>query len=426
MGGQALRDVERVRLDMMTQWQRSSYRDVPWSDRPSFEPHTDLRDYTIPAWRNTRDFGARKIVNVVRDSVATTDIGNGFQPQSVAYVDERDELFLYTPDRLVLLLDGADDLRTRGDTVIGGELHSVVRATVLDGQPVTVAFHAGSGLPALLRFRRGHPNDFGLVPFGEMSVEVWYSGWQSYGDLAIPTQWDIVRAGAPYKRMTVQRATFDPELGADSFAVAPDLRAAFLEARRPMHDRPVDSVTTVVSGLVRLHAFGYPEGAVRVGRGWVLLQAGHAPLTLTRGRSAVEAHGVDRIIAAVIAAARPANGGVAALVQERVPVYTSVAAEPFLNAILEGADVPRRNITVVREPLSVEFDGARLLLEPVDLPNVPGSLVVYAPEQAWLYAPDAVDALDVRIVRELSRARGWSVEGLGTARGLWSSAPPGL
>jgi hypothetical protein len=62
----------------------------------------------------------------------------------------------------------------------------------------------------------------------------------------------------------------------------------------------------------------------------------------------------------------------------------------------------------------------------VDLPNVPGSLVVYAPEQAWLYAPDAVDALDVRIVRELSRARGWSVEGLGTARGLWSSAPPGL
>jgi hypothetical protein len=288
---------------------------------------------------------------------------------------------------------------------------------------VTVAFHAGSGLPAMLRFRQGHPNDFGLVPFGEMWVEVWYSGWRSLGNLAIPTQWDILRAGAPYKRMTVQNARFDVDFAPDSFAVAPELRAAFIEARRPMHDRPVDSVSVPAPGLVRIHAFGYPEGALRLDSGWILLQAGHAPLTLARGREALAARGVERVMAALVASARPANGGLAALVDEGLPVYTSAAAEPFLEVILQGAEVSRRNITVVREPLWVGEGGARLRLEPVDLPDVPGSLVAYAPKQAWLYAPDAFTALDVRIVQELAAARGWRVEGIGTGQVLWSEVP---
>jgi hypothetical protein len=156
MGGDALRSIERVRLDMMTQWQRTSFREVPWSDRPSFEPHVDVRDYTIPAWRNTREFGARNITNVVPDSVAITDIGQGFEPQSVAYVDERRELFVYTPDRLALLMRDAPDLRHAGDTVIGGEPHAMLSATVAGSFRATVAYNRGTGLPAMLRFRSDH------------------------------------------------------------------------------------------------------------------------------------------------------------------------------------------------------------------------------------------------------------------------------
>ena len=84
-GGEAtLRGVRRVALRMMTQWQGPSFRELPYRDRPSYEAHTDVRDYTLPAWRNTREFGPRRITNIVRDSVAVTDLGQGFQPLSVA------------------------------------------------------------------------------------------------------------------------------------------------------------------------------------------------------------------------------------------------------------------------------------------------------------------------------------------------------
>ncbi|MEQ9401109.1 MAG: hypothetical protein RJQ04_18225 [Longimicrobiales bacterium] len=424
MGGPALASVSRVRLDMMTQWQRTGYRDVPGSDRPSFEPHTDVRDYTIPAWRNTRDFGARKIVNVVRDSVAATSFGDGFQPQSVAYVDERDELFLYTPDRLMLALRAAPDLRTEGDTVVAGERFRRVRGTLPGGLDAVVAFHAGTGLPAMLAFRQGHPNDFGLVPFGAMRVDVWYANWRTFGDISIPTQWDVRRAGAPYKRMTVQRADFDPEFAADSFAIAPEVRTAFLAARGPMHDRPIDSVTVVAPGVVAVHGFGFPAGAVRVGEAWVLLQAGHAPLSLRRASDALAGHGVDRISAAVVARASAGNGGASALVEQGVPVYTSEAAAPFLDVVLEGAGVAPGAARVIRSPGTVAEAG-ELRLEPLDLPDAPGSLVVWWPERGWLYAPDAATPLDVRIVLDHARDRGWRVDALGTARRLWAPVEEG-
>lgn len=420
MGGEAaLRGVERVRLDMMTQWQRTRYDGRPAGDRPSFEPHTDVRDYTIPAWRNTREFGPRRIVNVVRDSVAITDLGNGFQTQSVAYVDERDELFVYTPDRLMLRALDAPSLTLGADTTLAGERYRQVRAR-LDGRlAVTIAFHAGTGLPAVLRFRQGHPNDFGLVPFGAMEVEVAYAGWQSSGGIHIPTQWDIARAGSPYKRMTVQRVVFNPDFPADSFAVSDSLRHAFVATRAPMHDRPVDSVTVATDGLVQVHGFGFPAGALRVGEAWLLLEAGHAPLSLERGREALARSGVPAPTGALVVGARPGNGGVVSLVREGIPVWTSRAAAPFLDVMLANEGVPARNVTVVAEGTWVELGGARVRLEPVDLPDVHGSLLLWSPTLRWLWAPDAITPLDLSFVRAAAAAHGWDVRAVGTPRGLW-------
>jgi hypothetical protein len=422
MGGEAaLRSVERVRFDMMTQWQRTGFRDMPWTDRPSFEPHVDVRDYRIPAWRNTRDFGARSITNVVRDSVAITDFGSGFQPLSVAYVDERRELFAYTPDRLVLLVRDAPDLTMAGDTLIGGEPHILLAATLAGRLPATVAFHAGTGLPTRLRFRAGHPNDFGLVPWGEMWVEVWYSSWRTFGDISIPAQWDILRVGRPYKRMTVRTAAFNPTFAPDSFTVPDPLRQQFIDTRRPMHDLHADSVTLAAPGLVAIHGFGSPAGAVQLGDEWLLLEAGHTPLNLERGEAALADNGVPGIAAAIVVAARPGNAGILDLVRRSVPIYTSRAAESFVNVMLANAGERWRSITVVTEARWVEIGGERVRLEPMDLPDLPGSLLLYVPRLAWVYAADAVTPLDVRIALDHARERGWNVAAVGTARALWST-----
>ncbi|MEK9502708.1 hypothetical protein WI372_17060 [Gemmatimonadota bacterium DH-20] len=421
MGGEAaLRAVERVRFDMTTQWQRTDFRDVPWTDRPSFEDHTDIRDYTIPAWRNTRLFPGRAIVNVVPDSVATTDLGGGAQPLSVAYVDEREELFGYTPDRLMLALLDAADLAVAGDTLVGGEPMRVVTATVGGWSPATVWLHAGTGLPVRLRFEAGHPNDYGLVPWGVMEVQVWYSNWRTTDGISIPTQWDILRMGRPYKRMTVRRADFAPVFApADSFAVVAELRRRFMaEAAGPMHDRPMDSVSVVADGLVAVHGFGYPAGAVDVGDGWLLLESGHMPLNFERARRALLAEGIDRLIGATAISTRAGNGGALALAEGGRPVWTAPAAHAAMTRVMEQNGGRAGALTVVREGVWIGEGARRVRLEPVDLPDAPGSLVLWAPALGWLYAPGAIDPIDVRLVKDRAAELGWAWTALGTARAL--------
>jgi hypothetical protein len=419
MGGEAkLRGVERVHLDMMTQWQRTAFRAVPWSDRPSFEPHTDVRDYTIPAWRNTRMFGARNIVNVIRDSVALTNFGNGFQPLSVAYVDERDELFLYTPDRLVLALADARRLALVGDTLIGDEKFDVIQASVTGDRDIRVYFHAGTGLPGLLRFIAGHPNDFGLVPWGRMDVEVWYSNWTSIDGIGIPTQWDILRVGRPYKRMTVRGGVFNPTFAADSFATPPELRSRYFATRGPMHDRQVDSVSVLNGRLVALPGFGFPAGAVRTSDGWYLLGAGHHPLMLERAREAMKTAGVNGLAGVVLGTTRAGNGGVTTLVDEGVPLLVAPAAAPFVRVMLENANRPSDAFTVLSEGRWLGSGQERIRMELVDLPDAPGSIILYAPELGWLYAPDAVTPLDERVVMNRASQLGWSWTAFGNATGL--------
>src|SRR5690349_22993053 len=73
-GADSLRAIQRARFEMLTQWQRTAFDARPYADQPSYEVHSELRDYTIDAWRNSRRFGfaanAMQIADVVRDSVA--------------------------------------------------------------------------------------------------------------------------------------------------------------------------------------------------------------------------------------------------------------------------------------------------------------------------------------------------------------------
>jgi hypothetical protein len=419
-GEAALRGVERVAFKMMTQWQRTAFRAVPWTDRPSFEPHTDVRDYTIPAWRNTREFPNRPIVNVIRDSIALTDLGQGFRPLSVAYVDERAEVFVYTPDRLLVALLDAPDARAARDTSLGGERHHRVAATLAGRFPSTVFFHAGTGLPTLLRFRAGHPNDFGLVSWGTMSVDVWYSAWRSFDGIGLATQWDILRVGVPYKRMTVLRASFNPTFAADSFAVTPDQRAGYVtsNAVRPMHENVViRSVSMPDPGLVVIDAFGVPAGAVRTGPGWLVLGAGHTPFNYAQALRLLDSAGAAPVTGVLVGAAMTGNGGLAAM-ERGLPVWVSPASEPFARMVLAGAGRASDGLRRVTPGTVLGAGADRVRLEPVDLPNVPGSMMLFRERTGWLYLPDAETDLDVAMGRARAASLGWNVRLVGTARAL--------
>jgi hypothetical protein len=218
--------------------------------------------------------------------------------------------------------------------------------------------------------------------------------------------------------MTVRSAAFNPTFAADSFSTAPELRARFLAARGPMHDRQVDSVTMLNPRIAAVAGFGFPAGAFRTSDGWYLLGAGHHPLMLERTRTALGRHGVERILGAVIGVARAGNGGVVALAGEGVPLFVAPAAAPFVRVMLANAGRPIDSFTVLSEGRWLGSGSGRVRLEPVDLPDTPGSIMLHAPELGWLYAPDAATPLDVRLVIERAKQLEWTWNALGTAAGL--------
>ncbi|MFW6084323.1 MAG: hypothetical protein ACODAA_03845, partial [Gemmatimonadota bacterium] len=337
MGGlETLRGIERVRYDMITQWNRLNYAGGPHDGAGSYEQHTDVRDYTIDAWRNTREFpNGRRVVDLVRGDVAVRDFGDGFQPLNVAYVDERRELFAYTPDRLMLTLRDAPDLRALSDTTLAGAAHARVRGTV-DRFEMTLHLWRGDALPSMVSFRAAHPNDFGLVPRGTMDVAVWYSGWRSLpGGVSLPTHWSVERLGQLYKRLTARNVALDPEFSADSFAVSDELAAAYRQtATRPMHDIPLDSAR-VEGEFVIFGAPGSPAGAVRVGDGWLLLETGQARLSIERALAWMEENAPGPLVGAVVTTTL-GNGGVAALAERGVPLFTGPGLEPYVRMVLRN------------------------------------------------------------------------------------------
>ncbi len=447
-GAEQLRAIARVRLDMLTQWQRIQLDDRPYGDQPSYEMHSELRDYAAPAWRNTRRFLTQRptagngpatpteITDVVRDSVAIRRAPApapgaapaagapaapvlAWGPLNVAYVDERRELFAAAPERALLAVRDARDLRAMPDTVIAGLPHARFTATV-DRYPATLFVRRGDGLPALLRLRAAQPNDFGLAPWGEMEVEHWYSGWtKQQGGILYPMQWDVRRVGRPYKRMTVLGVTFNPEVAADSFAVSDSLRGAFLaSANHAMHDLPLDAARRVDEDWAAFNTSGAPAGAVRIGGEWLLLESGQAPMNAERAVAwLARADSGAPVVGALVTPPSPGSGGSAWLARGKLPIYVGPGVAPFQARVLRNHGAPVRTLVTVDRGRWLRVGTDSLWLAPLDLPDAPGALVAYWPAREWVYSATSQLPAHRDVLLAHARARRWKVSRLGSARG---------
>jgi len=264
-----------------------------------------------------------------------------------------------------------------------------------------------------------------LVPWGDMDIEVWYSGWRSYPEgVSLPSQWDIRRVGAPYKRMTVLSASFDPELAPDSFAVSPEQRSTYLAspAVRPMHDLPLDSARVVEGFLADFRTFGSPGAALRMGDAWLLLDAGQAPLSAQRALDWLTRSTGMGVGAAVVGGTR-GHGGVPELAARGVPMLVAPGVAAFVAETLDGYGRTGASVDHLASPrwLRVGTDSVRVAS--MDLPDTRGALLVWSPTHRWLYAPDALTPLDLMLVVEYADSQRWAVERVGTARGLLQERP---
>lgn len=427
MGGEAtLRGIRTLRMDVLTQWQRTHFSTHPYADQPSFERNVELRDYGSNAWRNTRSFIPNgSTVDIVRDTVGGRSIalpngGSMLMPLNLAYVDERRELFAFAPERTLLLAREAGGLTLLADTSIDGLAHARVRG-VVDGFPATWFLRRSDGLLAMVRFRADETNDYGLAMWGPMDVETWFSAWAPTPQGAlIPRQRDVRRLGRPYKRMTVLTLAANAPAPADSFVIADSIVRKYLATeQRPMWDAPLDSAKLIENDFAMIPPFLGVSGAVRVGGQWVLLESGQrdgaaAKLAQWFSRTTPE----SPLAAAVVTNLGPSNGGAKWFVEQKKPVFAAPGAVPVLRQIVGTAAMPRVSVVNVSRWVKVGTDS--LWLERVDTPDGHGAMVVYVPALKWIYGANVIgrpaakaeqDALIARL-----RARGFAVEWMATPR----------
>ena len=420
-GAAAIGAIERAQLQVMTEWQRTDFDTRRTPVILSYELSTELRDYTIPAWRYTRRFyspnGTSEVIDLVTDSVAALGMDGRWRPQNVAYVEERDEVFTFAPERIVRLAREALDARALADTTIGGVRYARVVATVGRFRP-TLHFRRSDGLVGMARFRAAQPNDFGLAPWGAMDVEIAYSRWQRIADagLVMPMQLDVSRAGRPYKRMTTVTAKYNVPIPSDSLVVADSLRTAFLAtARRPMFDLPMDSARIVEGSFALFGAPGTPTGAVKIGGHWVMFEAGTAPLSIERSAAFLRRSDAGTPLDVALLTAPTGAGGVAWLTRQPMTVWTTTAAAPFADAALRGWPVGGTPPHTMSSDRWIRVGADSLRIETIDLPDFPRTTLVYVPARRWAYAWPA-GPVQMDYVIAAIKQRGWHVDRVGSAR----------
>ncbi len=439
-GADLLASIERVRYETVTLWHRQTFQDRPFSDVVgSYELLVDQRDYSTGSWRNNRRFigspGFQSITDLVSDSVAIRLAPRApggpeqWSPLNIAYVEERDELFAFTPERLLLAARSARDLKALPDTVISGVPHARVTATI-GRYPSTIFLRRTDGFLAFARFRAAQPNDFGLAGFGEMEVEVWYQRWalvpiSSNKRIAYPMQWDIERAGVPYKRLTLTRAQFNPPAQPDSFAISDSLRAAFLAtSTRPMWDVAMDSARIIEERFAQFGVPGFATAAVKVGNRWVLLETGQAPGRVEQEIAWLRTKEPSvQIGGAIVTTSGAPRGGIAWAARQKIPVFVGTGAWSATRTILGNWNESPERAVQVKAGRWVRVDGDSLWLEPFDIPDSPGALVVWSPTLKWAYSAMAASPMGLKMLNELISARGWPVERIGSLRGTVAHVP---
>lgn len=414
-GDSALRSVRTARYEYLTQWMRTSFENLPAPTASSVELNTDWRDYPRGVWRYDRRFlGSPAVIrDIVRDSVAITDIGQGWAPLSGAYVQERDEVFLVAPERLLIRAHDealAGRVRPGADTVIGTATHARLQAT-LDGREITLFLRRSDAQLTGIRYRAAQPWDFGLAAWGAMQVETWYSRWTVSGPFLVPFDYAIHRVGRPYKRLSMVRVQLNTPIPEDSITVPDALRARYLaEQRRAMFDAPVDSVAVSPEGFARFGVPGTPLGALRARQGWLLLGSGAAPLITERAVARLRESGVP-IAAAVLGTMSVSGaGGAPSLARAGIPLLAAATARPFLAAMFAHQGSETRGITWITAGGWRIVAGDSLWLQPIDLPDAEGGLLAWDPARRWLYAGDAPGPAHVRGALAVAAERRWPVE----------------
>ncbi|MBC8085876.1 MAG: hypothetical protein H7Z40_01320 [Phycisphaerae bacterium] len=421
MGGiAALRSVQRVRNETMTDWYRLAHDGRPHATTSGYEWGSEFRDYTVPAWRNTRrPMGPNglggELVNLVVDSIASFQLAGKWRPLNIAYVDERAEVFTFAPERVLVLAYDAPDATALTDTVIDRKTYRRVRAT-LNSFKATLLFSRSDASLAAAFFAAAQPNDMGLAGWGKMDVAIWYSRWTQMREVPVilPTQLDIYRVGKPYKRVIAVGTVINPSNVGDSLAMPDSLRQSYLASgRRGMLDVQLDSARIIEGRFATFQTPGAPVGAIKLGGRWLMLEGGSVPLVTERSVAFLAKSDAGTPVAGAIVTMPSAQGGIQWLSDHGMSAWITPGTQQTIDAVKRGWKPGIRTVGVAKGSwVRVGNDSVRV--ETIDLPDAPGTAVLYVPSMRWMYSYLASAPRYLEPILALAKERGWVVDRVGS------------
>lgn len=428
-GLDALRAVRTLRLEYTTTWFRHNFAPTPsGGETPSsVERNVDQRDYERPTWRQVRGFSAtQNMVNIITDTVAQSSFNGNTRALHPAYLDERAELFLMAPERLLPRLHDAataGKARIIPDTTVGGVRVRGVRAE-LDGRVVTAWINHNGWLTAM-RIRAGQPLDFGIGAWGVMDVDVTYARWAATQGVGFPGYIGIARVGRPYKELFINAVVPNAPLAADSVVVPDSIRRSFAAiGGKAMSDVPVPTVVADSFGLAALPPQAGALGAVRLDGCWLVLGAGADQGSMGRLAAALGLEagpargGADGRLAVVIPNASAGSaGGVAWATSRGYKAFVPPGARNLVRALHKQQGAAEKGIVAVNDGAWHKIAGDSVWMEPLDVPDQPAAMLIWVPRLKWAYLGPGTGLVERAAWARLDE-RGFKPTRVGTARGV--------
>ena len=152
-----------------------------------------------------------------------------------------------------------------------------------------------------------------------------------------------------------------------------------------------------------------------MGNEWLLLETGDGPLKPGRASRWLRARApATRVTGGLVTRPAGAVGGAAWLAGEHRNVYVAPGAVRAAQASVRENGQSEAYVVGVHEGRWLRVGGDSLWAEPIDLPDAPGSLLVYVPSLRWVYSHGMTSLVSRELILRRVREHGWLVSRVGS------------
>lgn len=372
----------------------------------------ESRDFAGLRWKRTTDaqFAYYRFSStaIVASGVAAQLNGNAVAPGRAQDLEEADDVFHVSPERILLTALDAPDARRVADTLLHGAAHQVI-AFSWEGHPARIFINTSNHLPSAVEWTRPYPGNMYWNSWGDVTMRVEYSlWWLTAGGVRYPLQQDVTLNGLPERKITLTQLRINDALADAAPAIPQDFQAT-AGSKPPLlpDDRAlaIQNAQEIAPGITFIPGL-WNVTIVKQADGIVILEApiaaGYSAKVIAEAQKRYPGTPLKAVIST--SDSWPHIGGVREYAAHSVPIYVLDLTRPLLERLLAAPHRQRPDL-LQKSPragklLSVSGNTVigtgdnRIEIYPLRGANSERQMMVYFPGRKLLYGSDAFQQAD--------------------------------